>query len=113
MKLVLQKKHQNPGGMLAGGAVMMTPPLGGDYWTYRVVVAEGQAVVGFPKFGTLGIGFEVEEDWNTNLPYSCTPAGIFNHIKHNKGHELISDETCLRAIEMVRDAAMAGKGVEW
>lgn len=87
---------------LAG--VMVTPPIDEDYWSYRVQVGVGQAIVGFPKFLTIGIGFAQESDWNTNLPYTCSAEEIYNHIKHNKGDNSISRETCLTAIRMIQDA---------
>jgi hypothetical protein len=71
-----------------------------------VVLSKGQAIVGFPKFYTIGIGFAVEDaDWNTNLPFTCSTDEIFEHIKHNKGDEAIADEDVVRAIAMVQDAA--------
>jgi hypothetical protein len=65
--------------------VIMTPPISGDYWAYRVKLTDTQAVVGFPKFFTIGIGFAEEEDWNTNLPYTSTAEAITDHIWHNHG----------------------------
>lgn len=89
-----------------GGLVMITPPLDGDYWLFRVRLSNTQAIVGFPKFGTIGIGFQREdEDWNTNLPYSCDAAEIFNHISDNKGDDAIADEDCIAAIGLVQEAA--------
>ena len=40
--------------------LMITPPLDEDYWLFRVKLYEDQAIVGFPKFGTIGIGFAQE-----------------------------------------------------
>lgn len=86
--------------------VMICPPVDADYWTFRVKVSDRQAVVGFPKFLTIGIGFAIEDaDWNTNLPYRCGPQEIWDHIKKNKGDDTIPDELCQRAIEMVVSAA--------
>jgi hypothetical protein len=90
--------------LMAGGAIMCTPPIDKDYWLFRVAVSEKQAIVCFPKFGTFGIGFQVEEDWNTNLPYTCNSREIYNHIKHNKGDESITDADCLEAIRMIKQA---------
>jgi len=87
-----------------GRAVMITPPLGGDFWLARVRVSQRQAVVCFPKFMTIGIGFRREQDWNTNLPYTCEAAEIFAHIRHNKGRRA-SDEDCLTAIRKLQDFA--------
>lgn len=88
------------------GPVMITPPISEDYWAYRVRVADGQAIVGFPKFSTIGIGFAVEEDWNTNLPYDCSAEQIYEHIEHNRGNESISRETCIAAIRLIQDAVL-------
>lgn len=82
--------------------VMFTPPVGDDYWLFRVPLTDRQAIVGFPKFGTIGIGFQQEEDWNTNLPYFCGAGEIYNHIKHNKGDDSISDDACVEAIKAVQ-----------
>ena len=89
------------------GQLMFTPPIDDDYWRWRVVVGNGQAIVGFPKFGTVGIGFAREDDWNTNLPYTEPAAAIFDHIAHNKGDDTIPDERCLTAICMVQEAVIA------
>lgn len=97
-----------------GTSVVVTPAIDEDYWAYRVRLSETQAIVGFPKFGTIGIGFAVEDDWNTNLPYRCTAEEILAHIGHNKGDEAISDEDCLVAIRLIQEAARAdrdGEGV--
>lgn len=89
--------------------VMLTPPINPDYWAYRVRVAEGQAVVGFPKFSTIGIGFAEEEDWNANLPYTSDADAICAHIWHNRG-PLIADTAAEReritaAIRLIQAAA--------
>jgi hypothetical protein len=103
--LVLERKDQGDQTPILGGQVLLTPPIGCDYWAYRVIVGEGQAVVGFPKFGTIGIGFAVEEDWNTNLPYTCKTEAIFGHIAHNKGDDSISDDNVRAAIALIQAAA--------
>lgn len=110
-ELQLEVRDQGDGTVRLGGigavGFMMTPSLGEDYWSYRVRLGERQAIVGFPKFGTIGVGFAVEEDWNTNLPYTCETDEIFGHIAHNKGDEAISDDDVRRAIFMVQLAATA------
>lgn len=93
-ELVLEDKNQADETPHIG-PVMLTPSLGPDYWTYRVRLSDKQAIVGFPKFFTVGIGFAVEEDWNANLPYTCGTEEIYNHIEHNKGDDSISREDCL------------------
>lgn len=90
--------------LLANGRIMITPPIDDDYWLFRVAVSDIQGIVCFPKFGTLGIGFQIEEDWNTNLPYTCDTMKIYNHIKHNKGDNNIPDSVCIEAIKMLQDA---------
>lgn len=95
-----------------GEGVMMTPAIGEDFWIFRVKVSDTQAILGFPKFGTIGIGFAEEEDWNTNLPYRCSTDEIWQHIDHNKGDDAIDDATCVAAIEMVQAAAHRFKGTD-
>ena len=85
-------------GVLAGGRILVTPPIGENYWLLRVALSDNQAIVAFPKFLTIGIGFQHELDWNTNLPYTCTAEEIYNHIKHNKGDDSISQDDCIAAI---------------
>lgn len=89
---------------LAGMGVLVTPAIDEDYWLFRVAVSDKQAIIGFSKFGTLGIGFQHEEDWNTNLPYNCGVSQIYDHIKHNKGDSKISKSRCIKAIQMIIDA---------
>lgn len=94
----------------AGSAqIMITPPIGEDFWLARVPVSEAQAIVCFPKFGTIGIGFQHEEDWNTNLPYSCKAEEIYAHIKKNRGDCNISKAQCIEAIAMLQNFAKAAK----
>lgn len=103
MTLVLETKpQQNETAVI--GAISLTPAIDEDYWAWRVRLSETQAIVGFPKFTTVGIGFAVEEDWNTNLPYTCSAEQIFAHIAHNKGDDAIRDEDCLAAIRMIQVA---------
>lgn len=98
-----------------GGAtvVMLTPPIKSDYWAYRVRVADGQAVVGFGKFGTIGIGFAEEEVWNTNLPYTADAEMIRRHIWHNRAPLPDSVESAalvVRAIELIQAAVAEDRG---
>lgn len=104
-RLKLERKDQENDGILASN-IAMTPSIGEDFWSYRVIVGEHQAVVGFPKFFTVGIGFAVEEDWNTNLPYTCSTEEIWKHIRHNKGDENIPDAWCIEAIRLIQEAAL-------
>lgn len=84
--------------------VMVTPPIDEDYWVVRVRLSKQQAIVAFPKFGTFGVGFQVEDDWNTNLLYTCSAEEIFDHISHNKGDDSISDESYIEAIRLIQQA---------
>lgn len=84
---------------------VVTPPLDEDYWQFRVKVDDDQAIVGFPKFHTIGIGFAKEDDWNTNLPHSYKAETIFEHIKKNKRYASIPDELCIKAIKMIQKVA--------
>lgn len=86
------------------GPVMLTPPIDEGYWSWRVRLSGTQSIVGFPKFGTIGIGFAQEEDWNTNLPYTCDTEEIYDHIAHNKGDDAISRNDCLAAIRLIQAA---------
>jgi hypothetical protein len=106
MDLQINAKCEDPTvSQLAGTGIAITPPVGEDYWLFRVPLSDKQAIVGFPKLLTIGIGFQVEEDWNTNLPYSYDATEIFNHISHNKGDDSISDQYCIEAIQLVKDVA--------
>lgn len=85
--------------------VMMTPMIDEDYWVFRVKLHEDQAVVAFPKFSTMGIGFAQEEDWNTNLPYLCKTENICNHIWVNRKHKEITRPMVMKAIQMLQKAS--------
>lgn len=85
--------------------ILFTPAIGKDYWLFRVKVHEKQAILGFPKFGVIGVGFAIEEDWNTNLPSRVPAERIYSHIKHNKGWDEIPDERCIEAIRMIQKIA--------
>ena len=102
--LTLETRDQRNENVRAGGLIL-TPIVNEDYWAYRVKLSDTQAIVGFPKFRTIGIGFAQEEDWNTNLPYTCGAEEIYDHIAHNKGDDAISREDCIAAIGMVQQAA--------
>jgi hypothetical protein len=104
---VERKDQDGSSGVIGGGAVLLTPDIGEDYWSYRVIVGEHQAVVGFPKFGLIGVGFAVEDEcgWNTNLPHGAPAGELYDHIKRNKGDKLITRATCIEAIRLI-DAAI-------
>lgn len=80
--LQVEVQDQADGTVRVGGALMMTPPLGEGYWEYRVMLGDRQAVVGFPKFSTIG------------------------------GDDAISDEDCIAAIRMIQEAARADREVQ-
>jgi hypothetical protein len=108
-ELKLERKLQLPGGILASRdgsvGVMMTPELGEGYWSYRVKLSDRQAMLGFPKFGQVGIGFAAEDaDWNTNLPSRCPAERIYQHIKANKGDSAITRADCIAAIRLIQEA---------
>lgn len=105
--LTLEIQVQADKTAVAGPVMMMMTPINEDYWAYRVRLSETQAIVAFPKFMTVGVGFAQEEDRDTNLPYTCGTEEIYAHIEHNKGDDEISRDDCLAAIRMVQDAVKA------
>ena len=102
--LALEVKDQAD-GTADVGAVMITPAIDEDYWLFRVKLSGTQAIVGFPKFGTIGIGFAEEEDWNANLPYTCDAGEIYGHIAHNQGDDASTSDDVVAAIRLVQAAA--------
>lgn len=84
-----------------GSHVMITPPIGSDYWLFRVQIFEDQYVTAFPKFDTIGIGFSIEDDWNCNLPYTCDAEKIRLHIWHNRRYIGVRPKRTRKAIEML------------
>lgn len=105
-KLVVEVNANAPGnrtGVMGEGnrLVMVTPPISAGYWTHRVQVSAKQAVVAFPKFTTVGIGFQHEDDWNTNLPYLCSAEEIYEHIKRNRRGA--RKDTCIAAIRLLQE----------
>jgi len=83
------------------GTILMTPPIDKDYWVFRIKLMHDQSIIAFPKFTTMGIGFALETDWNTNLPYSCDALTIYKHIRVNKLHKNIRKADCIRAIDIL------------
>ncbi|MFM9629403.1 hypothetical protein ACKI10_17470 [Streptomyces galilaeus] len=105
--LTVETRQQENRTPVAAG-LALTPPLGQDYWSHRVRITDRQAIVAFPKFSSIGIGFAVEaEDWNCNLPYRCDAEEIYEHIEPNKGDDAISRETCIAAIRLLQGAIQA------
>ena len=104
MKIEINKRFVQSDDTI-GNYIIITPPIDENYWILRVQLSDRQALVCFPKFNTLGIGFQHEEDWNTNLPYTKNAAMIYDHIAHNKGDDTITRAQCIEAINMLKDAA--------
>ncbi len=104
MKLLVNPDSVSDRSPVPGTNMMITPPVGDEsYYLAKVPLGDnGQAIKAFPKFGIVGCGFAQEEDWNTNLPIGCGTDEIWNHIKHNKGDDSISDEDCIEAIELLK-----------
>ena len=102
--LRLERKSQADTGVIVPGAISITPTIDEDYWAYRVGLTEAQALLGFPKFGTIGIGFAVEDyDWNRNLPSTCETEKIFKHIWPNAGPG-VAEHVVLEAIVLIQQA---------
>jgi hypothetical protein len=91
------------------GVIMITPPIDENYWVFRVKLHKDQAIVGFPKFTRIGVGFAKEKDWNTNLPSGCEAEKIYNHIKCNKKYKAITPEQCIEAIKLIQKAVKDSK----
>lgn len=104
MQVELNEKFKAAKDFISNGdkLVMITPHISADYWIFRVNLLQDQAILAFPKFSTIGIGFAQEQDWNTNLPYSCTSTEICDHIFHNKLYDEITKEQVLEAIELIQ-----------
>ena len=80
-------------------AILTTPDISPDYWIFRVNLCKDQAIIAFPKFGCIAVGFAVEDaNWNTNLPIDNIDRAqeIFDHIKENKKYSEIPDEPNIR-----------------
>jgi hypothetical protein len=86
-----------------GSVLMMTPDIKEDYWAYRVKLIKDQSIIGFPKFTTIGIGFALESDWNTNLPYTCSAGAICDHIWHNRKYTEITRAMVVEAITLIQN----------
>lgn len=85
---------------------MFSPLVEEDYYLFRVHLFKDQYLLAFPKFGTIGIGFAQEEDWNCNLPYTCEAEEIYKHIKHNKEYKEIKKCEVIHAIELLQAASV-------
>jgi hypothetical protein len=87
-----------------GGIIMFTPDIDKDYYIMKVNLYKDQALVAFPKFGLIGVGFALESDWNTNLPYQTDTERLYNWIKRNKKYRAITKQTCLEGLKMLQAA---------
>ena len=87
-----------------GGLIMFTPSINSEYYIMRVVLYKDQALVAFPKFGLIGIGFAIESDWNTNLPYQVEAERLYRHIRCNKKYRAITKQTCLEGLKLLQEA---------
>ena len=92
------------------GVIMFTPDIDENYWIMRVKVYhdkvnnKDQSIIAFPKFGLIGVGFAIESDWNTNLPYQTDTERLYKHIKVNKKYRAITKQTCLEGLKMLQEA---------
>ena len=89
--------------------IMVNPLTSENYWIFRVKLCKDQAVLGFPKFGMVGVGMAIEEDGNTNLPLCplYTPfknaTRIAEHIKCNKKYKSITFKMIVDAILLIEN----------
>jgi hypothetical protein len=110
-KLIIEVNSKKVIDQMAGESVMITPPIDEHFWLARINLFEDQYLLAFPKFSTIGIGFSVEQDWNTNLPYRdrAEPDGlrdvdeIRKHIWHNRRYIAIKKNRTNRAIRMLQE----------
>lgn len=77
-----------------------------DQWVYRIKLSAQQAMIGFPRDGTIEIAFENETVLDRSVPYNLfAPDLIYDHIQVNKGDDGIWDDTCIQAIQFIVEAA--------
>jgi hypothetical protein len=86
------------------GLIMFTPDISEDYWLMRVKLYKDQSLIAFPKYGSIGIGFAQESDWNTNLPYQVEAERLYKHIRRNKKYRAITKQTCLEGLKLLQEA---------
>lgn len=110
LELIVHPDFNPAEGLIDMGRVTVALPGGlgknGGY-AFKVQLTPTQAIVGFPKFSTIGIGFLKEDDWNTNLPYSCDAEEIADHISHNRtagGDAELPRALVVAAIRLIRRA---------
>jgi hypothetical protein len=90
---------------VGNGIIMFTPSINSEYYIMRVVLYKNQALVAFPKFGLIGVGFAIEEsNWNTNLPYQVPAERLYRHIRQNKKYRAITKAMCLEGLKLLQEA---------
>ena len=110
-KLTLERRDETNRTKSVGPIDLMLFP-GRELLGLPVRLTDRQAVIGFPKYSTIGIGYAVEEaDWNSNLPYNCDAEMIVDHISDNKGDDSISRDDALAAIRLIQDAIAEDRSV--
>jgi len=87
---------------VCSSTLIVTPPISREYWLFRVKLHGDQAIVAFPKFRTIGVGFALEKYWNTNLPYVCEAETICDHIWGNREYECITRSQVIEAIKEIQ-----------
>ncbi len=92
------------------GTTIITPPISENYFLFRIHMFADQYINAFPKFTTIGIGFALEEDWNTNLPYTCPAEQIADHIFKNRKYTVITRENIIEAIKELQTIIRKYKG---
>ena len=85
-----------------GFNVMVTPNIDEDFWWFRVQVSDMQAIVALPKFGLIGIGFQIEEDWNTNLPSDTIAEEIYDLIAQSIDTIIVISQYPIDAISCLK-----------
>ena len=109
MKLELEFRNEfkkaTDGFKMGKIQIMMTPPIDEKYWVFRIKLHKDQAVVAFPKFGLMGIGFAQESNWNTNLPSCDSTKSIVDHIWENRKYPQVTYAILTKAVKMLQKAS--------
>lgn len=87
-------------------AFIMTPQLTPDYWTYRVALSNGNAIVAAPEFGTLGIRYQIEDEYNVTNRWDYTANEIEALIRRNRPANTTREEA-MSAIRKIQGAIRA------
>jgi hypothetical protein len=105
--LKLRRRSQEDQTRVPGTNISIGRSGAEDYWTYRVDLTENQALIGFPKHGTIGIDFL--HNRGEDLPYTSDPeylADFFAPGRLEGGDTEISRAAVIRAIKMIREAVV-------